>query len=143
MYPICRCGKFPARLAEIPPRVLVVDDEPLVRWSLKAGLQAAGFEAIGAGDAAEALELARQARPPDVVLFDLRLWETDPVTLLKDLRAAAPACQFLVLAVTGQDVPFGSFDHVDVIRKPFDLHEVVRLVESAVCPTHGHDSAVQ
>ena len=142
MYPPCRCGKSPARLAEIPPRVLVVDDEPLVRWSLKAGLQAAGFDAIDAADAVDALALAREAPQPDVVLFDLRLWETDPVRLLEELRAAAPGCRFVVMAVTGQDVPFADLDRIDVIRKPFDLHEVVRLVESKVCPTHPQESAM-
>ena len=143
MYAPCRCGKSHARVAEIPPRVLVVDDEPLVRWSLKAGLQAAGFDAIGAANGAEALALAREARSPDVVLFDVRLWETDPVRLLEELRAAAPDCRFLVMAVTGQDVPFAGLDRIDVIRKPFDLHEVVRLVESTVCPTRRQESAVR
>jgi len=131
----CSCGKFPARLAEIPPRVLVIDDEPLVRWSLKAGLKAVGFEATGAVDAVEALTLARQSRP-DVVLLDVRLWDTDPVGLLKDLRSVAPGCHFICLAVSGQEAPCASFDGCDVVRKPFDLHEVVRLVEATLCPTH-------
>jgi DNA-binding response OmpR family regulator len=137
----CSCGKVPARLAKIPPRVLVVDDEPLVRWSLAAGLRAAGFEALPVADAEEALGLARSA-PPDVVLFDIRLWNTDPGRLLADLREAAPACRFLILAVTGQEIPYARFEGVDVIRKPYDLHDVVRTVEATVCAVHRMKSAV-
>lgn len=135
MDPNCSCGKFPARLAEIPPRVLVIDNEPLVRWSLKAGLKAAGFDASGAVDAAEALALARQS-PPDVILLDMSLWDTDPVRLLKELRSMAPGCRFVCLAVSGQEVPCAGLDGCDVVRKPFDLHEVVRVVETTLCPTH-------
>jgi DNA-binding response OmpR family regulator len=135
MDPSCSCGKFPARLAEIPPRVLVIDDEPLVRWSLKAGLKAAGFEAIGAVDAAEALMLARQTAP-DVILLDMSLWNTDPVRLLRELRSVAPACRVVCLAVSGQEVSCAGLDGCEVVRKPFDLHEVVRVVEATLCPTH-------
>lgn len=137
----CSCGKSHARLAKIPPRVLVVDDEPLVRWSLAAGLRAAGFEAVPVSDAAEALDLARGSAP-DVVLFDIRLWNTDPGRLLADLREAAPACRFLILAVTGQEIPYARFAGVDVIRKPYDLHDVVRTVEAAVCAVHRMKPAV-
>jgi DNA-binding NtrC family response regulator len=138
MNSTCSCGKSPARLAEIPPRVLVIDDEPLVRWSLTAGLRAAGFDAVAAADAADALAVARQSPPPRVVLFDIRLWDTDPERLLRDLRTASPDCRFLILAVSGQDVPCAQFEGVEVIRKPFDLDEVVRVVESSVCPAAHH-----
>lgn len=137
----CSCGKVPARLAKIPPRVLVVDNEALVRWSLAAGLRAAGFEALPAADADEALGLARSS-PPDVVLFDIRLWNTDPGRLLAELREAAPACRFLILAVTGHDIPYARFEGVEVIRKPYDLHDVVRTVEEAVCAVHRMKPAV-
>lgn len=140
----CSCGKFPARQPEIPPRVLVVDDEPLVRWSLTAGLEAVGFDAVAASNAAEALSLAQVSPAPEVVLLDLRLWDTDPVLLLRDLRAAAPGCRILCLVVAGQDPPpCRQAEGCEVIRKPFDLHEVVRQVEAAVCPAHRHGRVVQ
>ena len=137
----CSCGKFPTRLAKIPPRVLVVDDEPLVRWSLVAGLRAAGFGALAVTEAAEAINLAR-ADQPDVVLFDIRLWNTDPDRLLADLRQAAPNCRFLILAVTGQEIPCARFKGVDVVRKPYDLGEVVRTVRATVCDAHQVKFAV-
>ena len=136
MNPICSCGKFHDQLAKSPPLVLVIDDEPLVRWSLTAGLRAAGFDAIAAADRAQALQLAHEPRKPAVVLLDVRLWNTDPGRLLADLREALPHGHFLVLAVTGQEVPYAAFKDVDVIRKPYDLPDVVRVVEAAACPLH-------
>ena len=44
MMPPCSCGEFPAAGAKISPRVLVVDNELLVRWSLTTGLRLAVME---------------------------------------------------------------------------------------------------
>lgn len=144
MMPTCSCGKFPAEGAEISPRVLVVDNEPLVRWSLTTGLRLVGFNADSAADAAEARTLARQAPRPDVVLLDARLWDTDPRQLLDEIRQMSPQCRFMILAVAGQEVALPPWDGVTVIRKPFDLHDVVRLVQAALtCAVHGGRLAVQ
>ena len=102
MIPTCDCGTFPGARAEIPPRVLVVDDEPLVCWSLTTALRLAGFDAHSAADAAEARTLARQTPLPDVVLLDVRLWDTDRRQLLAEIREPSPHCRFLILAVAGQ-----------------------------------------
>ena len=142
MNPTCSCGKSPARIANNSPLVLVVDEEPLVRWSLTAGLQAAGCDAVAAADGAEALRLARGLRPPDVVLLDVRLWGTDLERLVRDLRDAAPQCRLLILAVTGQDGCGAFVADADVIRKPFDLHDVIRVVRSTACPEHRMRPAV-
>ena len=143
MKPTCSCGKFPASHGEIPPRVLVIDNEPLVQWSLTAGLRVAGFDAVAAGDVAEARELARQLPRPEVVLLDARLWGADPRQLLEEIRALSPQCEFLVLAVAGHDVTLPPWDNVAVVRKPFDLHAVVQLVGAALpCAGHGHRLAV-
>lgn len=53
-------------------RVLVIDDEPLVRDSLKAFLEDYGFETSGCGSAEEARDLMRE-KPFDVCIVDLRL----------------------------------------------------------------------
>lgn len=142
MMSTCSCGKIPATRAKIPSRVLVVDDEPLVRWSLVAGLRHAGLDAVPAGTPEEARAVARQYPVPEVVLLDHGLWGVDPRTLLEEIRSAAPQARILILAVEGRDLtPCG--DNVDVVRKPFDLHAVVRRVQAALtCPTHGEKLAV-
>lgn len=69
---------------------------------------------------------------PLVVLLDSRLHGADPRALLHELRALSPSCRFLVLAVEGQDVSLPPWDEIRIIRKPFDLHDVVRRVRAAV-----------
>lgn len=143
MMPTCSCGKFPAAGAKNPPRVLVVDNEPLVRWSLATGLRLSGFDAASAADASEARLLARQRPRPDVVLLDARVWDADPRQLLDEIREMSPECRFLELAVAGQEAALPPWDAVSVIRKPFDLHDVVRRVKAALtCAVHGDGVAV-
>ena len=129
----CSSGKFPSTRAEIHPSVVVIDDEPLVRWSLVAGLRHAGFDAVPAATPEEAWGAGPSA--PDVVLLDVRLWGRDTQRLLEEVRSLSPRCRILLLAVEGQDVTLSGWNDVDVIRKPFDLNGVVRRVEEVLaCP---------
>jgi DNA-binding NtrC family response regulator len=112
--------------------VLVVDDEPLVRWSLTTGLRLAGFDAVPAADVSETLAQAALPPRPAVVLLDVSLWNADPRQVLAEIRSIAPDCRFLILAVEGQAVALPPWDNVSVVRKPFDLDEVVRLVEDII-----------
>ena len=132
MMPSSRCGIVHATCAESRARVLIVDDEPLVRWSLAAGLRLAGFDALTASARAEALAFARLVPRPDVVLLDSRMYNTNAAALLEDLRQAAPGCQFMMLTTSGHEAPAADGGLFAVIRKPFDLAEVVRLVTAAV-----------
>ena len=137
MVPSSHREKVPTVRAEIPARVLIIDDEPLIRWSLSAGLRLEGFDAVTAASAEEARSLAGQWPSPDVVLLDLRLYDTDVCALIEDLRRAAPGCRFLALTTSGKDaqrcgIPIQG---VTVITKPFDLAEVVSLVHAAVAAT--------
>ena len=142
MKSTCSCGKFPATRAKNLSRVLVIDDEPLVRWSLVAGLRHAGIDAVAAGAPEEARAITRQV-PPDVVLLDISLWGVDTRRLCEEIRLAAPASHIMLLAVEGQDVLPPAWDAVDVIRKPFDLNAVVSRVEQVLsCPAHGAKLAV-
>ena len=125
-------GENPTARAEIPPRVLVVDDEPLVRWSLRAGLHHAGFDAVSAADGLEARRLAAETPQPMVVLLDMGLWGTDTEALLDDLRLVLPRSRFLILATGGAQLAAPRGDGITVLRKPFDLPNVTRLVEAAV-----------
>ena len=66
-------------------RVLVVDDEPVVRDVLTRYLRREGFEVTGAADGHEALTAIRHEQP-DVILLDLMLPKVDGLSVLAQLR---------------------------------------------------------
>jgi DNA-binding NarL/FixJ family response regulator len=87
-----------------PVRVLVVDDDHLMRAGLRAVLSSDdSVEVVGeAGDGREAIERARRLRP-DVVLMDLRMPRLDGVAATRELLAAAPAAKVLVVTTFEED----------------------------------------
>jgi two-component system, NtrC family, response regulator AtoC len=114
-------------------RVLVVDDEPLIRWSLGERLRADGHEIIEAGTAAEALEKAQTG--VDLVLLDYKLPDEDGLTVLRKLRELDP--EMLVIMLTAHKgvetvvvaMKAGAFDYA---TKPFDLEDVAVRVSHAL-----------
>ena len=72
-----------------PQRVLVVDDEPMVREVLSRYLRRDGFEVATAADGEEALARFDEAEP-DLVLLDLMLPRVDGYEVFRRLRAAGP-----------------------------------------------------
>jgi CheY-like chemotaxis protein len=83
-------------------RVLVVDDEPLIRWAIAATLSELGYTVVEAGDGKSALEVvAEAARPVDVILLDYRLPDSDNLTLLSTIRRMAPTSQVIMMTALG------------------------------------------
>ena len=86
------------------PRVLIVDDQRVVRDGLTALLEAVdGLELVGAAEnGAHALQLAEQ-RHPDVVLMDLRMPVMDGVEATQQLRTRMPDVAVVVLTTHADD----------------------------------------
>lgn len=85
-------------------RVLVVDDEPLVRAGLRLVLDPArGIEIVGeAGDGVAAVRAARELAP-DVVLMDVRMPGGDGIAAVAAIRAAGLGCRILMLTAFDTD----------------------------------------
>lgn len=131
MMPPATRGKLRIVPAKSHGRVLVVDDEALVCWSLATGLRQAGFVTDTASTAAEALRLADVCPHPDAVLLDARLHDCNPSILVRQLRGIAPECRFLVMTTDRQEILGAPYDVV-VVRKPFDLPDLVRQIGAEV-----------
>ncbi|TMR98550.1 response regulator [Nonomuraea basaltis] len=85
-------------------RVLVADDQALVRAGVRMLLQAAGdMEVVGeAEDGAEAVRLAER-HLPDVILMDLRMPRVDGLEAIKRVLAARPGARIVVLTTFAED----------------------------------------
>lgn len=129
MKPATPRDKAHPELASMPTRVLVVDDESLIRWSVCAALAAEGFDAVSAPDPAGGRRLAAEWPPPQVVLFDARSPDRDAPDLLSAIRKVSPDCRFIIMTTARHyALRCSSADGVELIHKPFDVAQVVRLV---------------
>jgi len=79
-----------------PARILVVDDEPLVRKTLYAILRSEGYEVAMAEDGHAAIELVRQSKP-DLVILDLVMPGKSGAQTLCEMRAMHPDISVLIL----------------------------------------------
>jgi DNA-binding NtrC family response regulator len=116
-------------------RVLVVDDEPLIRWSVSETLAESGHTVCEASDGASALELlADGSRLFDVIVLDYRLPDSNDLHLLETVRSRAP--DSIVIMMTAFGTPEMVADALRlgalrVVPKPFDVHDLARLVAEA------------
>ncbi len=123
------------------PRVLVVDDEPQIVRALKVVLREAGFEAVPAETAAEALDLAA-VRPPNAAIVDLVLPDLDGIAVTRTLREWSDM-PILVLSAVGEEeqkvraLEAGADDY---ITKPFGARELVARLNAALRrAAHGEE----
>lgn len=125
----------PSSTAVRPLRVLLVEDENLIRWAVAETLTDAGHRVIEAPDAATALRAAGQtAEPFDVVLLDFRLPDSDDLSLVEGIRRLAPASAIVMMTAFGTPQMIEAAKALGVyavIAKPFDMGVLEDLVVKA------------
>jgi two-component system, NtrC family, response regulator AtoC len=114
--------------------ILVVDDEALVRWTLREHLQAEGFRVSEADSRARALAAA-DADAPELVLLDVHLPDGDGADLLPRLRGEQGATPVIMITADGSveravaAIRAGAFHF---LSKPLNLDEVTLLARNAL-----------
>jgi two-component system, cell cycle sensor histidine kinase and response regulator CckA len=111
-------------------RIMLVDDEPMVRSVLSRALRREGYQIVDAGDGLEALNLIEDgtASPVHLLITDLNMPRLGGVDLARHMRATNHVQR--VIFMTG-DTPAGSLidgDHSALLQKPFNLKTLASAV---------------
>jgi ATP-dependent Lon protease len=111
--------------------VLVVDDEPLIRWSVCEVLGELGHEVEEASDGASAMRRLSEGTRFDVIVLDYRLPDSNDLRLLEAIRRLAPESAVIMMTAFGTpEMVAGALalGASRVLPKPFDVHDLACLV---------------
>jgi|HubBroStandDraft_6_1064221.scaffolds.fasta_scaffold509518_1 CheY-like chemotaxis protein len=114
-----------------PCTVLVVEDEPLVRFMVAEELRDSGMRVIEAGTADEALERLRAGNPVDFVFADIELpGSMNGLELARRVQADFPNLEFLM--TSGRAPAHDAASRRPFIPKPYDVAEVIDRIRAAL-----------
>lgn len=115
-------------------KVLIVDDEKLVRWSLRQKCEDWGYHVLEAENGAAALKIAHN-ESPDIVLLDVRLPDIGGLQVLEQLKQSGSARAVIMITADPQlvDVKLAlKLGAYDFIGKPLDFDELAVTVQNAL-----------
>ena len=121
--------------------VLVVDDEPLILWSVSERLRAEGYDVLEAGTGRAAIQHCE--KPVDLVLLDLGLPDLEGLSVLKHLLKVRP--DLPVILMTADPAMEGAAEALQLrsfprANKPFLLDDLVGLVHGSIgAGSFSHD----
>ncbi|MCI3905131.1 response regulator [Streptomyces spectabilis] len=130
----------------VPGRVLVVDDNKVIRQLIRVNLELEGFEVVTAADGAECLDVVHQVRP-DVVTLDVVMPRLDGLRTAARLRAdprTRDVPLVVVSACTQYEVEAGLDVGVDAfLAKPFEPAELIAVVRQLTARDDHGDTPVE
>lgn len=115
-------------------KILIVDDDPSMRYSLARMLEGEGLLLSAAKNGAEALKLTAEEKP-DLVIMDIKMPGQSGLEVLRQIREKDPKALVILMTAFGttetaiEAMKFGAFDY---LLKPFDVPQMRGLVERAL-----------
>src|ERR1700704_5682037 len=120
--------------AEKPRRVLIAEDEALIRMDLAEMLREEGYEVVGeAGDGQEAVDLA-ESLSPDLVIMDVKMPRRDGIDAASEIAAARIAPVVILTAFSQRDLVERARDAgaMAYLVKPFSSSDLLPAIELAL-----------
>jgi two-component system KDP operon response regulator KdpE len=117
----------------MPPRILVVDDEPNILGTVTALLRARGYDVLPAMSGRAGLDVAERDKP-DLIVLDLGLPDMDGVDVCRHLRPVTSAPIIVLSARGGERDKVGALDAGadDYVTKPFGAEELLARIRAAL-----------
>ncbi len=115
-------------------RIVIADDEPIIRLDLRKTLENMGHQVVGeAGDGAKAVEIARELKP-DIIILDIKMPEMDGIEAAKMLTTEAVAPVLLLTAYSQKDLVDRAKDAgvFAYLVKPFKEADLLPAMEIAI-----------
>lgn len=132
-------------MATVPTRVVVAEDEAIIRMDLRELLVEEGYDVVaecGRGD--EAVDLVREHRP-DVALLDIKMPGMDGISAARVIAGERLAAVVLVSAFSQRELIEEASDagvHGYVV-KPFERHDLAPAIEVALARFRGEQQLVE
>lgn len=117
-----------------PIRIVIAEDEPLIRLDLRESLEEEGYSVVGeAGDGAEAVELVRQHRP-DLAILDIKMPGVDGLAAAREIVGERLAAVIILTAFSQRELIEQARDAgaLHYLVKPFERRELVPAIELAI-----------
>ncbi|HLF15065.1 MAG TPA: sigma-54 dependent transcriptional regulator [Bacteroidota bacterium] len=117
-----------------PETIFILDDENLIRWSLKSKLAKAGYDTMESASIREA-QSALTTREPDLIILDQNLPDGTGVGFLEELRAAGSQVPVVMLTAVDRSniaVQAMKLGAADYITKPINFEELLVVIEKAL-----------
>lgn len=114
--------------------VLVVDDEKLVRWSIRQKLESAGYQVLEAETCADAMNLFHE-NMPDLVTLDVRLPDGSGLKVLLDMKKTSPNTPVVMITAYGavedavKALKIGAYDYLE---KPINFDRLLHSLHNAL-----------
>lgn len=119
------------------PRILVIDDEPLVLSTVVTMLSREGFSVEEASDGEAAIAMIHR-NPPDVVITDIFMPNRDGIEIIRELKRSCPRTKIIAMTGGGQTrmmeivsaAEFLGADHV--LHKPFERESLLAAMNAVL-----------
>jgi two-component system response regulator YesN len=118
-------------------KVLIIDDEPIIRKGLKNIINWKSFECEVCGEAADGMDGGELIRKhlPEIIITDIKMPEVDGLSMLRDIKSVVPESKIIILTghrdfdYAQEALKIGAFDF---LLKPSKIEELTSVISRAV-----------